>query len=284
MGEEEYQLARKAQDRARADVAAHPDLMHGLMRSVVAFMAQTGMSTSEISRVFQSCLADRNGRRTTLNAKPNEAVAFGCDTVAGAVLRAWHRYPRYLDSSARPIPLRPEGPSPSLASLISSQSKKAIPADVTRAMINSRLLRPDRRGMYLPAKDSATIDLLDPLSVDHIAKTVMRLVETASKNVSKSKNKLSLIERYAHVPDLSSSEARAFAVFSKQQGQACLDAIEDWLETRQVGSVPSASVKSRSVNAGVHIFAYLGESGAVKKKAAQVKGKKRATPSRAARV
>ncbi len=277
-------MARKAQGNIRADVAAHPDLMLGLMKSVIAFMAQTGMSASEISRVFQSCLPVRNGRRTTLNTKPREAVAFGCDTVAGAVLRAWHRFPRYLDSSARPIPLRPDGPSPSLASLISSQSKKAIPADVIRAMINSRLLRPDQRGMYLPAKDSATIDSLDPLSVDHIAKTVMRLVETASRNVSKSKNKLSLIERYAHVPDLSKSEARAFAVFSKQQGQACLDAIEDWLETRQVGSVSKASVRSQGVNAGVHIFAYLGDSGAVKKKAPREKAKKRATPSRAARV
>jgi hypothetical protein len=277
-------LTRKANVSARADVAAHPDLMRGLMTSVVAFMAQTGMSSSDIGRVFQSCLAERQRRGNRLETKADEAVAFGCDTVAGAVLRAWHRFPRYLDDSARPIPLKVDGPDPSLSSLISSQSKKANPADVIKSMINASLLRPYKLGRYLPAKDSATIESLDPLSVDHIAKTVMRLVETASRNVTKSKNKLSLIERYAHVPDLTEAEAKAFAGFSRQQGQACLDAIEDWLETRQVGSMSRGSRQSKGVNAGVHIFAYLGGTGVVKRKPTRAKVAKRATSSREAHV
>jgi len=272
-------LVRKTKSSARSDVAAHSDLMLGLMTSVVAFMARTGMSSSDISRVFQSCIAERKGRGNRTDTKSEEAIAFGCDTVAGAVLRAWHRFPLYLDESARPIPLKIDGPEPSLSSLVLSQSKKANSADVIKSMINASLLRPHKVGMYLPAKDSATIETLDPLSVDHIAKTVMRLVETASRNVAKSKNKLSLIERYAHVPDLTKAEAKAFAVFSREQGQACLDAIEDWLETRQVRRTSGESMQSKGVNAGVHIFAYLGDSGEAKQKTARSKAARKTTPS-----
>ncbi len=277
-------MGKKVQSGVRTDVAAHSDLMRGLMTSVVAFMARTGMSNAEIDRVFQSCVSDRMGRSKKLATTRTEVVAYGCDTVAGAVLRAWHRLPRYLDDSARPIPLSTVGPGATLSSLIRSQRRKANPEDVIKSMVNAGLLRSCGPDSYMPAKDSATIETLDPLSVDHIAKTIMRLVETASRNTAESKNKLSLIERYAHVPDLTKSEARAFAAFSRQQGQACLDAIEDWLESRQVNSVAQESMQSRGVNAGVHIFAYLGESGAINQKAPRSKAKKRSTPAREARV
>jgi hypothetical protein len=284
VGEREFRLARKDKPGLKADVAAHPDLMRGLMTSVVHFMARTGMSDTEISKVFRSCLTERAGGRKSSVVTDGRVVAYGCDTVAGAVLRAWHRFPKYLDGAARPIPLRVDGAGSNLSTLVLSQSKKADPADVIKSMVNAGLLRSHGVRTYLPAKDSATIDSLDPLSVDHIAKTVMRLVETASRNVAKSKNKLSLIERYAHVPDLTRAESTAFAMFSKQQGQACLDAIEDWLETRQVRGGKRRSGKTSGVNAGVHIFAYLGGAGASDKGASLRKPKPRSTPSRAARA
>src|SRR5690606_10272061 len=121
------------------------------------------------------------------------------------------------------------------------------------------LLRMKGAKAFLPEKDAATIGALDPLAVDHIAKTIMRLVETATRNIAKSRDKLQLIERYAHVPNLSKSEAAAFAAFSRQQGQACLDAIEDWLEARQTNHANNKRSAKGAVNAGVHIFAYIGE-------------------------
>jgi hypothetical protein len=119
--------------------------------------------------------------------------------------------------------------------------------------------------------------------VDHIAKTIMRLVETATRNIAKSRGKLQLIERYAHVPDLSEAEAVDFAAFSRQQGQACLDAIEDWLEARQTKHSLGSKAKE-GVNAGVHIFAYIGEPAVTKTRTSSTVPRKISTPTRAARA
>lgn len=277
-------MKRESQPRGRADVAAHSDLMRGLMWTVITFMVRTGMSEASIRNVFLHCVSRiRRGSKKVPVANKAD-VAYGCDTIAGAVLRAWHRFPKYLDTAARPICLREDGPEPNLVSLVLSQDKNTDPKAVIRSMLNAGLLKKRAPRSYLPAKDSATVESLDPLAIDHIAKTVMRLVETASQNISKSRDKLQLIERYAHVPDLTKTEARAFAVFSRQQGQACLDSIEDWLESRQVKQSSRTVVAGRGINAGVHIFAYLGSSASARKKAVQSGLRRRATPSREARV
>jgi hypothetical protein len=69
-----------------------------------------------------------------------------------------------------------------------------------------------------------------------------------------------LIELYAHVPDLDSSDAKEFAAFAQQQGAAYLEAIDDWLETRRVRTKAGKKRRSNSkVAAGVHLVAYLGD-------------------------
>jgi hypothetical protein len=152
-------------------------------------------------------------------------------------------------------------------------------------MKNAGLLKRTGTGTYMPTKDSATIDAPDPMAVDHIAKTVMRLVETATRNIAKSRTKVSLIERYAHVPDLALSQSKEFAAFSKEQGQACLDAIEDWLEARQVRrGARAATSTTGSVNAGVHIFAFLGETTNELAVNGRKKLAKRSIPAREVRV
>jgi hypothetical protein len=72
-----------------------------------------------------------------------------------------------------------------------------------------------------------------------------------------------LIERYAYVPDLSASEAVAFANFSRRQGMAYLEAVDDWLEQRRAKRLlKRKNVRtSKGVAAGVHLFAYLGDDG-----------------------
>jgi hypothetical protein len=267
-----------------SDVAAHPDLMLGLMQSVVAFMTRTGMSKSAIRKIVLQSTSGPTSSRRKESALRRPTFAYGCDTVAGAVLRAWHKFPIYLDSGAKPVRLRIDGPEPNLTSLILSQDGRADAHAVVRSMLNAGLLRKTRVNAFLPEKDAATIASLDPLAVDHIAKTIMRLVETATRNIAKSRDKVQLIERYAHVPDLSKSETLAFAAFSRQQGQACLDAIEDWLEARQTKHTSNNRKAKSGVSAGVHIFAYLGEGVVTQKKMSQATARNRATPRPAARA
>jgi hypothetical protein len=265
------------------DVLGKTELMRELLGAVVTFIAKTGMPMADIEELFRASLSASFNKAGKALAKRRPDVSFGCDTVAGAVLRAWHRLPIYLDSSARPIPLRFEGKSPCLRELIRSQGRSSDERAVLKSMVSSGLVRRNRRGAYVPRKESATIGALNSLAIDHVAKTVMRLVETASRNTTGSKGRLTLIERYAHVPDLAKAEARAFAVFSRQQGQAYLDTVEDWLESRQVGQ-KKPKPSEASINAGVHIFAFLGDEPAHNSPRLRRKTAKRPTASREARA
>jgi hypothetical protein len=253
-------MKRGSKTNEHSDVVAHLDLMRELVLSVVAFMARTGMSSNAIRRLFQQSISRPQGSLRRMSGQSRRpSIAYGCDTIAGAVLRAWHKFPIYLNADARPICLRIDGPEPNLTALILSQDRHADANSVIRSMLKAGLLRKKGPKSFLPAKDAATIGSLDPLAVDHIAKTIMRLVETSTRNITNTRGKVQLIERYAHVPDLSRSEVKAFAEFSRQQGQACLDAVEDWLEARQTNHAFRTRSKEGGVNAGVHIFAYLGE-------------------------
>jgi hypothetical protein len=258
--------------------------MRGLMQSVVAFMARTGMSDAAIRNVFLKCVSRPKLHFESRKPTLGPSFEYGRDTVAGAVLRAWHKTPKYLNSAARPVGLRVNGREPNLTSLILSQDRRADVKAVIRSMVNAGLLRQNRSKSYFPEKDAATIESLDPLAVDHIAKTVMRLVETATRNVAKSRDKLQLIERYAHVPNLTTSQARAFAAFSRQQGQACLDAVEDWMEARQTTQADASRKPRKGVSAGVHIFAFLGEPAPTKKEIISTALKKRRKPTSEARA
>lgn len=245
--------------KRKSPMPVEAELMRELLGAIVAFMAQSGVSQIEMAGLYEQAVsANFNVRGRVARGRVAE-VAYGCDPVAGGVLRAWHRSPAYLDAKARPLPLDLDGGALSLVGLVKSLARSENARSMVDSMRRAGLLKKCADGRYLPAKQAAIVGALDPLSVDHVAKTIIRLVETASRNMSEKKGRLSLIERYAHVPDMASKEARSFATFSRQQGQAYLDAIEDWLEVRQVSRRASAK-GARSSNAGVHIFAFVGKS------------------------
>jgi hypothetical protein len=120
-------------------------------------------------------------------------------------------------------------------------------------------------GKYLPTAESVTIDHLHPLAIEHVAKSVVRLVSTVCRNTDCNRRAMPLIERYAYVPDLSSTEAEAFAEFTRSQGMAYLEAVDDWLERRRARRLPKARQRQEGdgIAAGVHLFAYLGDKGDV---------------------
>lgn len=258
-------------------------LMQELLTAIVGFIATSGMRLHDIEAAYRKCIAQAFDERGRFRANRKQGVPYGCDTVAGAVLRAWHRNPKYIDRFAQPRPLSPDGRTPNILTLIRSQSRSHEPKSILESMLAAKLIRKCRGGGYLPARPLATIAALNPLAIDHVAKTVMRLVETASRNMLSGEGGMRLIERYAHIPNLDGSEAQAFAVFSRQQGQACIDAVEDWLEARQV-SRPARRATSGTMNAGVHVFAFLGESKEQRRSGVKLVATKRPTPPREARV
>lgn len=235
------------------------ELMSNLLKSILAFMEKTGMSHSEIEQTFQECSKAMKAKSAKTGRKTDQQFGIGCDTVAGAVLRAWYRETQFVDDSAHPIPLFLRRGKLTLSSLIRMQDESTDIERLVSEMHSTGLIRKDARGRYLPTTSAATIRQMHPLAIDHVAKTVMRLVETVDRNMRSSTSKPPLIERYAHVPDLGASEAKEFAVFTRQQGAACLEAIEDWLEARRSRRLSARQGASANVSAGMHIFAYLGD-------------------------
>jgi len=232
--------------------------MHELLAAVIYFMARSGMESERIERSFKGSMKAARARTYTVS-KP-AAPDIGSDTVAGAVLRAWHRDNSYIDDEAKPIPLKLTGRPRSLVALVRRQDSKCDVMTLVKDMLAVGLIRKSRSGTYLPTTESATIRQLHPLLIDHVAKSVMRLVETVYRNTDPLISSTPMIERYAHVPDLDPADAKEFAAFAQQQGAAYLAAIDDWLETRRVQSRAGKKRRSRTkVAAGVHLVAYLGD-------------------------
>lgn len=260
------------------------ELMDSLVLSIVTFMNKAGMRQAEIESSFRAGMQDLSARLESGSKEGLRRPAdIGCDTIAGAVLRAWHRDAAYLDDFANPVPLGVSGRGKTLATLVESQDSQADVAALIAAMQRTGLIRRLSNRKYLPTTSAATIGQMHPLAVDHVVKTVLRLVETVTRNMRLVDSNHSLVERYAHIPDLDAKEARAFSEFSRQQGAACLEAIEDWLEARRKGKSRATSGKKSSLSAGMHVFAYLEQPTTVNRRRSAAK-KSPATSSRAARA
>lgn len=245
--------------------AVPPALMHSLLASVVFFMSRSGMKLARIESSFRGSMRSARAGRHIATGVAATPPDIGRDTAAGAVLRAWHRDKGYIDDEARPIPLNLTGRPRSLATLMRRQDPGCDVQELTKDMLAIGLIRRKRGGAFLPTASSAMIGQLHPLAIEHVAKSVARLLETVHRNTDSTLASMPLIERYAHVPDLDSADAKEFAAFAQQQGTAYLEAIDDWLETRRLrpnkGKRHSSNTK---VAAGVHLVAYLGDQSGYK--------------------
>jgi hypothetical protein len=232
-----------------------PELMSGLFNSILEFMIRSGVRLPEIEAQFANSMTDQ--RR---GSRKRGSLPAGNDFSAAAAIKIWHNDPRYLNSRARPKALRLRGRTPSVESL----AKKACPdgahASLVSALQTSGMLKRSAGGRFTPSEEYATPLGLHPIAIQHVAKSVVRLVETALRNTHSNGKGISLIERFARVPDLDAREAKAFAEFTRRQGLAYLQSVDDWLETRRLnGKAKTRTQRGGTTGAGVHLFAYIGD-------------------------
>lgn len=118
------------------------ELMDSLLLSIVSFMNQAGMSQVEIEKSFHIGMRELSsglaGGKKNGHPRPS---AIGCDTIAGAVLRAWHRDPDFLDDQANPTPLSISGRTRSLSSLVRAQDPNADVIALVNAMQRTGLIK-----------------------------------------------------------------------------------------------------------------------------------------------
>jgi len=236
--------------------AQHHLLMH-LLTAVLHFMRQSGMPREQMDAAIAAGLKQFDKRGAAKPWLVASAPRTGDETVESAVLRLWHRDHRYIDDEANPVPVRLYGRAPSVESLVRMQRSAVDAKSVIAGLRSVGLIKRAGAGKYLPASETATISFLHPLSIEHVAKSVMRLLGTVLRNTDKSRARLPLIERSARVPDLDPADSQAFAKFTREQGIAYLQAVDDWLETHRIGSSTKGKVGS-SIGAGVHLYAYMG--------------------------
>lgn len=234
-------------------------LHYKLLASIVQLMLGTGLSGAKI-RQYVSSELERSSKREARLLKGARTKHHQLDDVAAQLLRIWHRDDRYLggeESKPRALPLdRGRG---NLKSIISSINPDVDAAAVLKSMIAVGLIRRTAKGRYLPTASATLIPCMHPWALEHTERSMIRLISTIARNASGKSDLAPLLERYSYVPDLNPAEAAAFAQFSRVQGQAYLDTLDDWLEQRRAYPKRSRG-NARGVAAGVHVIAYLGEA------------------------
>ena len=175
--------------------------------------------------------------------------------VASLVLDAWHRDRRYLNSKAEPRAVRLLGPAPSVEALIRAEGRRADAGNLASRLESLRLVVSTKRGLYRPTSDIALISAHDPFVLQHVAKSLLMLLETVSQNLECKASSEPLIERFAEVPDLPREWVPAFQRFTKIHGWVLLRTVNDWLESRRARR--TNRVRKDSARVGIHVHAYV---------------------------
>jgi hypothetical protein len=224
---------------------------HKILTAVVDFLCAAGTSEAEIREIVERRLT---AVATDSSQKRGAASGRSDDTVSAAVLHRWHRDSELLDTDASPRPLKLFGPAPSVEAVVRSERPRSSAKGIIADMLALGLLRKTRDAEYLPKARVATIGTLHPVLIEHVAKSLVRLLETVQSNTSSKPTASPLIERFTHIPDLPLSRASDFRKFSQEHGSAFLASVDDWLEARRVRN---SSKKTTGVAAGVHVYAYI---------------------------
>jgi len=233
-----------------------------LILAVFSFLHQSGDSKESISKLSTLALgklrerSTSSSRRILLNSSVVSAI--------GISFHRWYREGEFVNANGQPRPLKLLGPSPSVEALV-RRERPSIPAvAVAREMVRLHLVRRVRSGFCVPTGMHALISRMHPYIAEHLAHSVMRLLSTVQYNAKTNAGGGTLFERYAHVPNLKRSQLQAFREFSNQQGEALIDTTNDWLESHR--RLRSNKERKTTIEAGLHVFAYLGKSRIVQKR------------------
>jgi hypothetical protein len=241
---------------------------HKILTAVIDFLCRAGANHEQVRgivekrlAVFASSSSSTRGRKAVRGR--------GDDTVSAAVLHRWHRDRSLIDDDATPKPLRLYGAAPSVEAIVRSEKPESAARTIIADMLALGLLKRARSGKFLPTARVATIGTMHPVLMEHVSKSLVRLLETVQLNTSPDAESVPLIERFTHIPDLPLARVAEFRRFSQEHGSAFLASVDDWLEARRVRNAPK---KGRGTAAGIHVYAYVGQ---------QVRSKTRSRAKRA---
>jgi hypothetical protein len=151
-----------------------------------------------------------------------------------------------------PVPLR--GKKPSVEALIRKQTRSVDTERIAQEMLAQKLITRTSKGRFRPVSRVATIRQLTPETIEHVSRSLERLLATVKYNTRGHTRRKSLIERTAFVQDLPRSELESFREFAQEQGSAFLANADEWLESRR--SSKHSRRQTALVRAGIHVYAF----------------------------
>lgn len=180
------------------------------------------------------------------------------DSLALAIHR-WKRSPSYLSDEGVPAAIKARGPAPSIEALFREIRRGAYFQDGLKHLTRLRHIRRLSSGLYVPSNQSTIIlQTLTPELFNILTKLMNRLMATVLYNTKGRRQKTArLIERTTYVPDLPRRLLPAFARFSREQGIALIETIDNWLESHRGPSKPRSRSKRGRVTAGLHVFSFF---------------------------
>ena len=227
-----------------------------LILAVLDFLHRSGLSKESISKLASLALGKL--RKKLEDSSSRILLDSSVVSAIGISFHRWYRERDFIRANGQPKPLKLLGGAPSVEALVRKERPSIPAAVVAREMVRLRLVRRTRKGFCVPTGMHALISRNHPYIAEHLAHSVMRLLSTVQNNARTKSGGGALFERYAHVPNLKRSQVQAFRDFSNQQGEALIDTTNDWLESHR--RVRSSQAKGGSIEAGLHVFAYLGRS------------------------
>jgi hypothetical protein len=189
--------------------------------------------------------------------RPERKVLVDLDVI-GHVIYIWQRTTAYLNDDGQPIAISARGPAPSIQALFSVVKRDAYFEQGLKHLRRLNRIRKVGGQKYVPCSEVTIVDGLTPEMVLQLTQTMNRLVATVLHNTSqRGVNSLRLVERVTAVPDLPLKNIRAFKKFSKEQGGALIDTMNEWLESRRGVRKARVTQTAKHLTAGLHVFSFV---------------------------
>ena len=244
--------------RSRRTRALRPAPIEEMMRSLLLFLLDAGLSRAELGALLDAALGHAFARRADAAKLRQHSSAIS------GVMFAWHREPGFVTRGAEPRALPLRGARISVEALVRRHCAPGEIETVIEAMHNQRLVRRCADGRYLPAGPVATFREFGPELGGYVGEAILNLMNTIQANLKSGRRTAPLIERAALVRDLSPQQAAQYRSFVQEQGTAFLANVDEWLESRRVTARPKAARRgvrtAGGLTAGVHVFAFLGNN------------------------
>jgi hypothetical protein len=209
---------------------------------------KTGTSHLDIRPFVAECVHEAE----KLNAEEGATVGFDIHAIAD-VLRSWHTKTQFLTSEGLPKPLPIRGRL-SVYRLVQMHFPGTKTESVVSTLKKSGLIVRSGRSSWLPAERHARIPKATTEIIGHLAEGVARLAETVVRNTQSGRGGDLLFERACKVFHLPLSDAASFREYVQKQGLLFITSVDDWLESRAVGSKKS---RRDTCAAGAFGFAFI---------------------------